>query len=478
MKKSYVLPIISLVITFAVVLTSNAFAQEPIPQSPQSESTPTPQPTDDSLEIQIVGGQPAGPGEYPWQVAIVDAATSNPLFGQFCGGSLIAPEWVLTAAHCVVDQDSGLVTEPADINVVLGINNLSDGPPNGAQGQRLNVAEVIPFSGYNRVTLDNDIALLRLATPATLGATVDLIDVVGPDDGALFEPGDTAIITGWGDTSEGGSSSNALLEVSVPIISNSICNTPSSYNGEITENMLCAGQAAGGQDACQGDSGGPLVVSNGTGVWLQAGVVSWGEGCARPNFYGVYTRVSQFESWINFQINGPSNMVYLPMVIRALASSPVACIPSPPGESDNVFDALTICSGQTVTGEVNDNDRDDVYAIFALNGQTLTISMNGTGVGGPGDADLYLYPPDTIDIDFDPFVIRSNNSGNSEFIRYRVPETGFWYIDVYDYDDGDGSGTNYSLIATLSGAGSTEIETFDTAGIKPSHQPALGKSQK
>lgn len=296
------------VITLALILAASVSAQEITPHPNLGKPTPTPpsQPGDTPIQPQIVGGQPASHGEYPWQVALVSATQPNPDFGQYCGGSLIDTEWVLTAAHCVSDK----VNNPASIDIVLGINNLSDGPTTGSQGQRIAVDKVIPFPGYDGSTFDSDLALLHLATPASLSATVALIGLAGPGDSALFEPGDIATVTGWGDTSWGGSPSNALLEVAVPIVSNTTCNA--SYPGAITANMVCAGLAAGGKDSCQGDSGGPLIVPNGQS-WLQAGIVSWGDICAFPNMYGVYTRVSQFKSWIASQIYP----IYLPIIMNA-----------------------------------------------------------------------------------------------------------------------------------------------------------------
>jgi len=149
-----------------------------------------------------------------------------------------------------------------------------------------------------------------------------------------------------------------------------------------------------------------------------------------------------------------SYTMFLPTVLSAY------CIPSPPGESDTVFDALIMCNGQTVSGQVNDNDWDDVYKILTVANQTLTISMNGTGVGGPGDADLYLFPPGTTDLFNDPSSARSTSSGNSEYIQYTVPVGGYWYIDIFDYYDGDG-GTNYNVTATLSGPGAAATRAFD-----------------
>jgi secreted trypsin-like serine protease len=419
----------------SLVLTTYTWAQEPAPASGHQKPTPTPTPTRGPIKPQIVGGNPASLNEYPWQAAIVTSSVANPLLGQFCGGSLIDSEWVLTAAHCMVAV--GLLTDPADIDVVVGILNLSSGPTSGSTGQRIDVDKIIAFPDYNEAATDSDLALLHLATPATLGSSVNTIGIVGPGDSALFAPGVTATVTGWGATLEGGSGSDPLLEVGLPIISNATCNAPSSYNGAITNNMLCAGFAAGGQDSCQGDSGGPLIVPNGPGR-LQAGVVSWGNGCARPNFYGVYTRLAQFKNWIDLQLNGLSSpyILYLPLVLKA------PCQASPAGESNNVGDALTVCSGQTVSGQVSaSSDFDDVYKISVGSGQKLTISMTGSG----GNADLYLYPPNTTNVVTDQFAARSANIGNTEFIQVTMFAGGYWYIDIYSI-----SGvTNYSVTATV-----------------------------
>ncbi|MEW5957775.1 MAG: serine protease [Chloroflexota bacterium] len=313
------LPVLCTFLTLILLLTITirVWAQEPFTEHSESKAptpTPLPQLRDDVITPQIVGGGPADPGEYPWMVAIVDTNISNPLDGQFCGGSLIDSEWVLTAAHCVINY--GIVVAPGSIQVVLGIDQLSDGPTSGLIGQRIGVTQVIPHPSYNAATSDFDIALLHLTSPALLGPTVETIGVIGPADGTLVLPGTLATVTGWGATSEGGAGSNQLLEVDLPIVSNSTCNAPSSYNGDITDNMLCAGYAAGGQDSCQGDSGGPLIVPDGQGGFLQAGVVSWGYGCAQPNLYGVYTRVSQFKGWIDLYVNGPTVVIYLPLVLN------------------------------------------------------------------------------------------------------------------------------------------------------------------
>lgn len=237
---------------------------------------------------QIIGGEEAEPGAWPWMAALVSANVADGYDGQFCGGALIAPTWVLTAGHCTEN------TMAQEVDVVLGRHELDSDV-----GERIGVAEIINHPGYNPGTLDNDFALLRLETAS--GQTA--VSLVGPTTLNLTTPGVEAIVTGWGNTSTNGSSfPNGLRQVMVPLISNPVCNQSQSYGGAITENMLCAGYAQGGRDSCQGDSGGPLVVPDGQGGWAQAGVVSWGYGCAEPDLYGVYARVSRAHSWIAEQI--------------------------------------------------------------------------------------------------------------------------------------------------------------------------------
>lgn len=131
---------------------------------------------------------------------------------------------------------------------------------------------------------------------------------------------------------------------------------------------------------------------------------------------------------------GEVNSIYLPLILAA-------CKPDAPGESDNVNDALTVCSGQTVSGQVSDADWDDVFKIKAMASQQLTLSMSGSG----GDADLFLFPPSTTDVNFDPWVAVSGTDGNNEFIQYTVPMGGYWYIDIFSFD----GTTNYNVTITL-----------------------------
>jgi hypothetical protein len=147
----------------------------------------------------------------------------------------------------------------------------------------------------------------------------------------------------------------------------------------------------------------------------------------------------------------PNYLVFLPLVLKG--ADP--CTPT--GDSSNIGNALTICSGHTVSGQVSDPaDLDDVFKLFISANHILTISMNGSG----GDADLYLYPPGTTDVYSDPFVDYSENIGNSEFIQGTVLASGNWYIDVYAFS----GTTNYNLTATVSNTSGAIIKTFTISG--------------
>ncbi len=260
------------------------------------------------LQGQIVGGETAAPGAWPWMVAI--RAFTEAGYHTFCGASLVAPSWALTAAHCVVNA------EPEQIVATVGPHRLDSG-----QGEERAVDRIVlhPRYGFDFAhDFAHDLALLHLTEPVE----GELVSLLGSDNLELAGPGTVGTVIGWGAMSEDGSAgllTYDLQQVELPIVSEEECT--SSMGRMITENMLCAGFRHGGKDACHGDSGGPLVVPDGEGGWQLAGLVSFGIGCARPTFYGVYTRVSQYHDWILGQIireetaeERASNVILLPAV--------------------------------------------------------------------------------------------------------------------------------------------------------------------
>ncbi|MFI5618394.1 serine protease [Streptomyces sp. NPDC051567] len=215
----------------------------------------------------VVGGTRAVQGEFPFLVRL----------SMGCGGSLYSEQIVLTAAHCV--NGSGNNTS---ITVTAGSVDL-----NSTSAIKVKSTKVLQAPGYNGV--GKDWALIKLAQPINL-PTLKIADTKSFDNG-------TFTVAGWGATREGGAQQRYQMKATVPFVSDASCQ--SSYGADLVPGEeICAGYDQGGVDTCQGDSGGPMFRRDNAGAWLQVGVVSWGLGCARAGYPGVYTEVSTFATAI------------------------------------------------------------------------------------------------------------------------------------------------------------------------------------
>lgn len=231
----------------------------------------------------IVGGVEANKGEFPWIAGLYKRGR------HFCGGSLIDETHVLTAAHCVAHMSS---YDVAQLRVRVGDHDKST--PFESKHQTLKVARIVRHKGFSTETLHDDVALVTLASRVKFANNIRAICLAR---GSSNYEGRVVTVAGWGSLREGGRQPNVLMKVSIKVWKNSDCSATYGRQapGGIISSMMCAGRK--GKDSCSGDSGGPLMVVEG-GVVYQVGVVSWGIGCGKARYPGVYTRVTSLIDWI------------------------------------------------------------------------------------------------------------------------------------------------------------------------------------
>ncbi|MFN8149922.1 MAG: serine protease [Solirubrobacterales bacterium] len=262
----------------------------------------------------IVGGEATTIEQWPWQIALerpVDGVTSA-YDRQFCGGSLISPTTVLTAAHCVFDDTPAVMSfqQPSSFSVLTGRTNLGTGATGAGETPVSDVVYFVDQGGtavpqsvtqpaagtqlYNPDSNVWDVAIVELATPAPSPAAP--IQIAAPSERSLWNAGATVYATGWGNVNSTPPASypDGLRSVALQVVSDSDCGDTLSYGtGFDPATMLCAGTPPlGGKDTCQGDSGGPLVAPAGDGTYRLIGDTSFGVGCAQPEKWGVYGRVA------------------------------------------------------------------------------------------------------------------------------------------------------------------------------------------
>jgi hypothetical protein len=357
------------------------------------------------VEQSIVGGSDAPAGLYRYQVSIQTRWGDH-----FCGGSIIADGWVLTAAHCVQGEQA------SNLRVEADILRLSEAGP------AFDVSRIVIHPSYSSATSNNDIALLQLTR--STGAVPPIALMTAAAEPTLAAPGLPLTVTGWGTLSSGSSTlPDRLQQVDVSIISRTSCQ--SSYPSEnISSGMLCAGSP--GRDSCQGDSGGPAVVDGGEEPVL-TGVVSWGYGCANPRYPGVYARVANYADWIRS---------YVPNVrfVGQPGGGGGGSAPPPPPSGDDHGDSpssATQVNGTgvvTVQGVLGAGDR-DVFRIDLPAAGRLTAATTGS---------------------IDTYGTLTNPSGA-----------------VLARDDDSGAGTNFSLAADASGTVYLEVRGYDARAAGP-----------
>jgi hypothetical protein len=338
----------------------------------------------------------------------------------------------------------GVDGKAPNMQVRVGAHSLTDG-----SGQVLKVATTYTHQEYPN--LSKDVALLKLAEKITDKNAKAIVLA----DGAFFQnnikTGTNMVVSGWGTLASNGQMPDKLMEVSVPYVSNDVCNSTDAYNGKIQETEMCAGLKTGGKDSCQGDSGGPLVVKSGND-FVQVGVVSWGEGCAVANKYGVYANVAQLKSWIDNAVAGNE-------------------APSGLNESEGGSGEEEGSSGEEEgnggEGELEgyETGNEGYFSFqeivsYQLNEEALALTLDipeNVNVlyiatrGGEGDVDIIAEllsdtsEQETCDLeyDFDCDIeaidsYTSINDGNNEVIIIESPMQGQWQInlsDIAEYKD-------------------------------------------
>jgi Trypsin len=341
----------------------------------------------------IVGGGDVSLTQHPYQVALLDNSKSAAVSGQYCGGS-IRDQWhIITAAHCVFNTpfSPGVVANASQIDVLAGTENLRT----EAAGERPHVAAISYDPYYDDGIKAHDAAVLTLASPLTLGAKTQPVQLIDAAAGAAMTPGTGVYVTGWGDTDPDSSDPSdfpdLLQGVDVNVMSDTLCESRYSFYGGIEEPYeICA--AAPGKDACQGDSGGPLVNPYGAAPADDrlVGIVSWGFGCADPHFPGVYTEVAEpsIRSFVT-QANptaAPKNQSLPTVSGAAIVGERLSCAPGVWSGSPS-FSSQYVRSTSAGDVAVASDGPADYTVTEADAGTALRCIVTATNAGGNGFAE-------------------------------------------------------------------------------------------
>ncbi|XP_020833096.1 acrosin-like [Phascolarctos cinereus] len=269
----------------------------------------------------IVGGADASQGAWPWIVSIQVQYWNGSYRKHICGGSLIAPNWVLTAAHCFGDQAKNYNLW----RFMIAARDIQIGWIHGALDSRVQErkpVKIILHEQYNEHFMKNDIAVVQLDRPIVCGDLIRIACLPRTSE-PLFTSKEKCAIAGWGLTAEGGTPPKTLQEAEVNMIDTRTCNGSRWYYGAIHTSNLCAGYVEGKIDTCQGDSGGPLMCKDPySGTYVVVGVTSWGSGCAQAYRPGIYTSTWHFLDWISSKIGSDISYIQLPPQPTTLVTLP------------------------------------------------------------------------------------------------------------------------------------------------------------
>ncbi|XP_054552764.1 transmembrane protease serine 12 [Talpa occidentalis] len=269
----------------------------------------------------IIGGSEAPIGSWPWIVSL--QIQSGRTLVHICGGSIVKERWILTAAHCIKDTNNPLLWR-----VVIGTNNIGGRLP---QTKKMKVKAIIIHPAFNLQSYFSDIALFHLKKAVRYNDYIQPICL--PFD--VFQnlnQSTKCFISGWGRTKEEGNVTNMLQVAEVHYISRNICNSAKSYGGIIPDTSFCAGDEEGAFDTCRGDSGGPLMCYLPEHKrFFVMGVTSYGHGCGRKGFPGVYSGPAFYQKWLtehlNLESNGIANIHVLLGQVLVFLSSVVLLTP-------------------------------------------------------------------------------------------------------------------------------------------------------
>ena len=411
---------------------------------------------------EIVGGTTAATGEFPF-------ATHLRIGSSVCGGSLVSPTLVLTAAHCVAGQ------APSAITATIGRTRLS----NTATGEVRGVSEVIVHPNYNASTRDYDVAFVRLSAPSTR-AVVQVASPSGPSERALWQAGANVTAIGWGRLSEGGSLSDNLMKVDLPVLSDTVASASAVHGTRFhPDTMLAAGPLAGGRDACEGDRGGPLLARGASGLRV-VGVTSWGVGCARSNKPGVYTRVAaqKIHRWVKSvlhetplvgDVNGDLRADIVTCTHGAASDVIVALSDGTNfGTASRWHDWFAQNGVIPALGDFNGDGRDDLWAVNPDSVWVATARAVGSGGGdfmGPGYSRIGIARPSDI-----PRVGDVDGNGRADLVLFTADANADVYValatptglDAPRPWHGDFAREGHTpILADVDGDGKKDIVSFD-----------------